>query len=125
MVRGRRRRWKDSTSRPVGQAGGAGTGRQPLADPSVEALAVTHLAAMAEQRRDLAIEGVGDVDDPVRARGRHHPELGHRMGLETLVEEFGVGEGVAGVGVGGANGRFPGDEVVGMAGADPVPEAIG
>ena len=36
-----------------------------------------------------------------------------------------MGEGVAGVGIDGAQRRLPGGQMVGMAGADPVPQPLG
>ena len=59
------------------------------------------------------------------ARAGHQPELVDRVGLETLVEQLGVGEGVAGIGVDGADRRLAGGQVVGVAGVDAVPVALG
>ncbi len=56
----------------------------------------------------------------------HDPEFGHRPGLETLhVEQLGMGERVAGVGVDGTDRGLAGGQVVGVAGVDEVPIAFG
>ena len=115
----------DSARRPSARPAPAPAPATHGPDAVVEPLALADLAPVAAQGGDLAVEGVGDVDGPVGAGRRHHPDLGHGVGLETLLEELGVGEGVAGVGIGGAHGRLAGRQVVGMAGADAVPHPIG
>ena len=50
---------------------------------------------------------------------------GDGVGLEALLEQLGVGERVAGVGVDRAQGGLAGRHVVGVAGADALPVPLG
>src|SRR5262249_35253654 len=87
--------------------------RQPahlgsFAEPSAQHVGeVVHLAGLAfvrAQRGDLAVEGVCDVDKPIRLRSARDPDLVDRPWLQPICRQFGKGERVPGVRVHGIEG---------------------
>ena len=115
----------DSASRPSGSPPSWRSAVFQLPDALVEPVEVGHLARVAAQRVDLALEGVGDVDEHVGGAAVGEVHLGHRPRLEALLEQLGVGERVAGVGVDRGHRRLARREVVGMAGVDALEVALG
>ena len=97
-----------------------GVGREPTRHDLLERLAhVVGLALVLEQRRDLAVERRGHVDDDVGGWPAHHPDLGDLpVGQPLVADQLGVRERVARVGVDRPPRRVAGGHVVGVAGAD-------
>ncbi len=77
------------------------------------------------KRLDLAVERVGDVDEHRGIRRRHHVDLRRHPRLEPLVEQLGMGEGVAGIRVHGRERRVTAGEMVRVARVDALVVAIG
>ena len=80
------------------------------------------LRRVGAQRRHLSVEPVGDVDWVRRGGMRHQPELADVPEPEI---EIGPGERVLRGGVGGADRRLTGSEVVRVRALDPLVVALG
>ncbi len=76
---------------------------------------------MAQQRLDLGVDVVGDVDVVVQLRTGHHPHFGHCVRLETFaLQQRGEGELVAGIGIHRSEGGLARRQMVGVTCVDAV-----
>ena len=80
---------------------------------------------MAQQRLELALDVLGDVDDIGDGRVGRQPHLADGPRLVAFLQQFRKREGVARIGVDGAERGFAGSQVVGVAGEDAIEGAVG
>ena len=120
---------KTSAEAPSGSPATLAVLARPGDDALRDGVRVGHLALVAHEGGHLALHGRGRLHGDAGLRpataGAHDPQLRDAPGLEPFVEQLGVRERVAGVGVHRAHGRLAGGQVVGMAGEDGVPVALG
>ena len=90
--------------------------------PLGHAVGIADLAFVADRAATLRSNGRVVSTADVAVRSPHDPQLADGPRLEPLLfEQLGVGEGIAGVGIDGADRGLTGGQVVGMAGVDEVP----
>jgi hypothetical protein len=111
----------------LGQAVGARRPAHPAADEVLQLSLgqMTDLGDVFAQGRPPAVDHVGDADGVIGSRAAAQPHLRDRPRRQVLGgEQLGEGEGVAGVRVDRAQGRLADGHVVGVAGADPLPQPL-
>ena len=107
-----------------GQAGRESRGLHAPAQQRYQVVQMARLGGVPAQGGELDVERGGHVDRVVGAGTAGVPDLPHHPGLETVGEQVGKGERVAGVRVDRAGGGLADGQVVRMGRAgDPLPPA--